>query len=310
MRILITGAAGYIGQQLGRWLVPDHVVVGLDVRTAPDAGFPVHVGDVRDPQLGALLAAHGIEAVVHLAAVLEPSGNRERDHAIDVQGTRNVIEACLTNGVRHVTYLSSGAAYGYHRDNPARLIETDPLRGNREFSYSDHKRQVEELLADYRQTHPHLEQLIFRTGMVVGEHTNNQLTALFHRKRLLAVWGSRSPFTFTWDEDLVDAIAYGVTEGRTGIFNISGSGSLPIDEIAYRLSKPVFSLPASVLWVGLLLGRLFGRTRYGPEQLPVLRYRPVLSNAKLLSTFGWQPQKSSAEAFRHFAEAQGLGWRE
>jgi UDP-glucose 4-epimerase len=64
-----------------------------------------------------------------------------------VGGTRNVLDACVAHGVKHLIVSSSGAAYGYHADNPAWLTETHPLRGNPAFAYSDHKRQVEEMLA-------------------------------------------------------------------------------------------------------------------------------------------------------------------
>ncbi|HCJ65216.1 MAG TPA: epimerase, partial [Alcanivorax sp.] len=48
---------------------------------------------------------------------------------------------------------------------------------------------VEEMLADYRQRHPALRQLILRPGTVLGEGTRNQITALFERKRILAIAG-------------------------------------------------------------------------------------------------------------------------
>jgi UDP-glucose 4-epimerase len=43
-----------------------------------------------------------------------------------------------------------------------------------------------------------------------------------------------------------------------------------------------------------------GLSQYGPEQVDFLRYRPVLSNARLQSEFGYKPRKSSREAFDYF----------
>ena len=310
MRIAITGAAGYIGRQLAIRLMAEHEVLGLDVRTDGAAPIPMRRLDVRDPQLAHVLRDADIEAVVHLAAVLEPTGDRTRDHDIDVNGTRNVLEACLAAGVRHLTVTSSGAAYGYHADNPAWLTESHALRGNVEFSYADHKRQIEQLLDAYRTAHPAVAQLVLRVGTVVGATTRNQITALFHQPRLLAVRGHASPFVFIWDQDLVEALAFGVTHRRTGIFNLVGSGALTVPAIAHHLGKPVLALPAWLLRGALAMARPLGLSRYGPEQVRFLQYRPVLSNAKLLSEFGWQPAKTSQEAFRYFAESQGLGWRE
>jgi len=308
MRIAITGAAGYIGAQLGARLAADHTVLGIDVR-AVATGFPLRVLDIRDPALAQVLTDGGIDAVVHLAAVLEPTGDRVRDHEIDVHGTRNVLAACRAAGVRHLTVTSSGAAYGYHADNAEWLTEDHPLRGNAEFSYADHKRQVEELLREHRAEHPEVGQLVFRVGTVLGTTTRNQITALFHKPRLVAVRGHPSPFVFLWDQDLVEALAFGVTHHRTGIFNMAGSGALSIQAIAHHLGKPVLALPAWLLRGTLALSRPLGLSRYGPEQVRFLQYRPVLSNAKLLAEFGWQPTKSSRDALRVFAEAQGLGWQ-
>jgi UDP-glucose 4-epimerase len=308
-RIAITGAAGYIGSQLGRHLAAQHDVLGLDVHARSDVGFRLRTIDIRDRALTALLRDERIDAVVHLAAVMEPSGDRARDHAIDVQGTEHVLASCVSAGVRHITVTSSGAAYGYHADNPAWIDESQPLRGNPEFSYADHKRQVEEQLARYRQMAPQLGQLIFRVCTVLGAGTSNQITALFHKSRLLAVRGARSPFVFVWDGDVVAAIAHGVTTGITGIYNLAGDGALSMDEIGYHLRKSVLHVPASVLTAVLAVGHRVGLTRYGPEQVRFLRYRPVLSNAHLRAAFGWQPSRTSREALQLFAEAQGLGWR-
>jgi len=90
-----------------------------------------------------------------------------------------LLEACISTGVKRIIVTSSGAAYGYHADNPEWLVEHDRLRGNEEFAYSHHKRLVEEMMDDYREKHPELEQVIFRIGTILGKNVNNQITALF-----------------------------------------------------------------------------------------------------------------------------------
>lgn len=303
-RVLITGAGGYLGTRLGARLARHVSVVGTDLRPRTDLGFEVLPLDVRDRSLGRLLRDRRISHVVHLASVLESRGDRARDYDIDVNGTRNVVEACLSTRVRHLTVASSGAAYGYHRDNPAWITEDAPLRADARFAYAYHKRLVEEMLADYRRRHPALGQLVLRIGTVLGATTQNQITALFHKPRILAIRGSASPFVFIWDEDVAAAIEHGLRGNRTGIYNVAGDGALPIREIAARLGKPLRELPASFLRAALALGRAFGLSRYGPEQLDFLRWRPVLDNSRLKSEFGFLPSKSSAEAFTIFAEAQ------
>lgn len=313
VRVFITGAAGYVGTLLGARLsaLPGVSVQGIDRHprsggTSSKHPVPVRAMDIRDPALVALLQSERIDAVVHLAAVLEPTRDRARDFDIDVNGTRQVIAACVAAGVRHLTVTSSGAAYGYHADNPVPLRESDPLRGDAAFSYADHKRQVEALLAEARERHPALGQLVLRVGPVVGATTRNQITALFHRHVLLAVRGYDAPFAFVWDDDVVSVLAQGVLQGITGVFNVAGSGALTMHDIAARLRKPVLALPAGVLRAALWLGRRLGVSRYGPEQVRFLQHRPVLANDRLLAAFGPVLQKNAAAAFDHFAAAQGL----
>jgi UDP-glucose 4-epimerase len=299
-RILITGAAGYLGSQLGERLARSHDVFGIDIREG-SATFPVTVMDVRAPALADMLSDQQITHVVHLASILQPGPDRERDYDIDVNGTRNVLDACISAGVQHFTYTSSGAAYGYYADNPAWIDEADALRGNVEFSYSDHKRLIEEMLAEYREKQPQLTQLIFRPGTVLGANTDNLITNLFRKKRLLAVSGSASPFVFIWDQDVLNAIESGIERNSHGCFNMAGDGALSIDEIGAILGKPVLHLPAAVIAAALRVANFLRLTRYGPEQVNFLRYRPVLSNRRLKEEFGYQPAKSSEDTFRYFA---------
>jgi len=307
-RVLVTGGAGTLGSQVVAALAErgsgkGGCVVSLDLReTLVQRQLPGVVyaaADIRDPGLQALLRSLRIDTVVHLAAVVTPGpdSNRELEYQVDVEGTRNVVEACLAAGVGHLVVSSSGAAYGYHADNPARLTETDALRGNHEFAYSWHKRLVEEMLAEVRTRAPQLRQTILRIGTVLGESVDNQITALFDKPRPLAVAGADSPFVFVWDQDVVGAILHALHGGPPGIYNLAGDGAMTIHAIAARMGKRCRVLPASLLQAALWIGRRLGLTRYGPEQLRFLRHRPVLDNRRLKQVFGYLPRKTSAEAF-------------
>jgi UDP-glucose 4-epimerase len=302
-RILITGAAGYIGSQLARQLQQHYYVVGVDIRVDESATFPFYQMDIRDAKLAHLMKEHDIHQVVHLAAVLEDSGDRARDFDIDVNGTRNVLDACVASGATQLVVTSSGAAYGYYADNPAWLDEEDLLRGNPEFPYSDHKRQVEELLADYREKYPALKQLVLRPGTVLGADTRNLITRLFEGDRLLAVAGSPSPFVFIWDQDVVGIIEQGVNQDRSGCFNLAGDGALSIDALGDLLGKSVIHVPAWLIRSGLWVGNRLRLTQYVPAQVNFLRYRPVLSNRRLKEEFGYIPRKTSEQVFRFFMAA-------
>ena len=312
-RILITGADGFLGRTVVAALaqLPDiDSVVALDVREVPAQrrvpGVVYLVQDIRAPELRATLADHSIDAVVHLAAIVTPGAgsNREFEYSVDVLGTGNVLEACVASNVGHLVVSSSGAAYGYWADNPAWIDEGQALRGNESFAYSHHKRLVEEMLADYRARFPQLHQTVLRIGTILGEQVNNQITALFDRPRILAIQGSESPFVFIWDEDVTGCIVHAIKTGRTGCFNVAGDGALTLPQIASLLRKPLLSLPAPLLKLALVIGSRLGISRYGPEQLDFLRYRPVLSNYRLKTEFGYVPGKTSLEALLAFKAAR------
>ena len=302
-RVLVTGGGGYLGSLVVAGLAGSDRVVALDVREVPverrTPGAVYATADIRGPAIPGLLREHRIDTVVHLAAIVTPGKNadREFEYQVDVEGTRNVLQACVAAGVGQVIVSSSGAAYGYHADNASWLTEDDAIRGNEEFAYSWHKRLVEEMLAEYRKTQPQLRQTVFRIGTILGATVRNQITALFDKPRPLAIAGSDSPFVFIWDQDVVGAILHAIHTGRAGIYNVAGDGALTIHEVAARMGKRCRVLPAPLLQSALWLGKALRLTQYGPEQLRFLRYRPVLDNRRLKEDFGYLPRKTSAEVF-------------
>lgn len=308
--VLITGGSGYLGSQLVAELAADRgdveTLVSLDLRPMPEAdrlpGVVYEAGDIREPVIADLLHRHGVDTVVHLAAIVTPGKHDTREfiHSIDVGGTENVVSACLEAGVRRLIVTSSGAAYGYYADNPEPLREDDAIRGNPEFAYSDHKRQVEELLARHRKEHPELEQVIFRPGTILGASVQNQITALFDGRVVLGVRGSATPFVFIWDQDVVGCLVEAVRGGRAGIYNLAGDGVMSLVEIADVIGKRVVSVPAWLIRGVLGILHPLGLAQYGPEQVDFLRYRPVLSNERLRDQFGYKLRKTSREAFDFF----------
>lgn len=305
--VLITGAAGYIGRQVVSRLAADprslKTIVAVDVRRVPAkarlAGVEYVKADVRSPELPALLQRYGVETVVHLASIVTPAKGMTEEflYSVDVLGTRNVLEACVNTGVTHLIVTSSGAAYGYHADNPEWLVESSPLRGNDTFAYSRHKRIVEEDLARYRAEHPELRQLVFRPGTILGESTSNQITALFEKPVVLGIRGAASPWVFIWDEDVVNCIVIGVHERREGIYNLAGDGVMTMRDVAVRLGKPYVALPAGVVRGALRLLKALRLSQYGPEQVEFLQYRPVLKNDALKREFGYAPRLNTRQVF-------------
>ncbi|MDH3819065.1 MAG: SDR family oxidoreductase [Myxococcales bacterium] len=314
--VLVTGAAGYVGRlcvaALAKRLGELSVLVALDwTEIDPSeriAGVVYAQDDICDPALKDLFVEHGVDTVVHLASIVRAPKGAPADLAyrVDVLGTKNVLEACESAGAKRLIVTSSGAAYGYHPDNPEWLDEKDPLRGNDEFEYSKNKRLVEGMLAQWREERPELRQVVFRPGTVVGPDVHSPVTDLFEKPVMLGIVGSESPFVFIWDQDLVACLVDAVFSDKVGVYNQAGDGALTPREIATMLKKPYVALPASVVKAILWAAKGLGVTENGPERVAFLRYRPVLSNRRLKEEYGYTPRLTSREAFELYARARGL----
>lgn len=302
-RVLVTGGTGYLGRLVVSRLVDAGIgAVSVDVRepAAPREAVVEVVGDLRDTDLPALLRQHGVTAVVHLAAIVEPPrGMSETElESIEVGGTQAVIDACVAGGIRHLTVLSSGAAYGYTARNDGRALDEDtPTPGSPEFAYSRHKAMVEQLIARSRRLHPELGVLLLRPGTILGSSTDNQITALFRQPVILGLRESDTPFVFVWDEDVAAIIVAGVQHGITGTFNVAGDGSMTLADIAAAEGRRLVRLPASFVRRVLVVGHRIGVGRYGPEQVDFLRHRPVLDNARLRRAFPGLPTLTTRETY-------------
>jgi UDP-glucose 4-epimerase len=139
-RFLVVGGASLVGSASAELLLREGAreVVILDsfyqgsreaiAHLAGDARLKVVEGDVlRLPQL--LAAARGMDGVLHLAAVMSLTMDRDPwlGLSVNIQGTHNVIEACCGGGVRKMVLASSTAAYGYGPGVAGDLVETTPF---------------------------------------------------------------------------------------------------------------------------------------------------------------------------------------
>jgi UDP-glucose 4-epimerase len=310
--VLITGAAGFVGAQVTRALAADDdvQVIATDLRPVARRdrveGVRYRELDICGGRMGPLFAELAVDVVVHLAAIVTPGPDTTRalQRRVDVDGTRAVLDACLEAGVKKVVYTSSGAAYGYHGDAPALLHEDDPLRGNEVFAYSSHKREVEEMMARYREEHPQLKQLIFRVSSVLGPEVNNQITAMFERPVVLGLKGADTPFCFIEASDVAACIVQGARGEGHGIFNLAGDGAMTLKEIAQQMGRPYVALPERLVQGALRALQRFDVAPYGPEQTLFLKHRPVLDNTRLKKEFGYRPRRTSREVFAAYRRSR------
>lgn len=130
MKVLITGAAGYIGRQLSRSLAGEHDLLLGEVTPIDDARFvPLDVTEPRQVQT----AMDSVDAVVHLAIASGREGDVEDDEFnqrrfdVNVRGTFNVLEAARRAGVRRFVFTSSlMVVWGYRP--PQRVAADAPPR--------------------------------------------------------------------------------------------------------------------------------------------------------------------------------------
>jgi len=171
--ILITGGTGFLGKHIVRELLNEGHELRLLVRNAASRKLPdwapmveVVEGDVLDV-LSLEKAMEGIDQVVHAAAYV--SFWRKEKYKIlniNVQGTSNVVDACLDAGVRQLVHVSSIAAIGITEDGSPITEKTPWSAGVRNSWYSKSKYKAE--LEIYRGIAEGLQAVMVNPSVILG----------------------------------------------------------------------------------------------------------------------------------------------
>ncbi|MFP3401823.1 MAG: NAD-dependent epimerase/dehydratase family protein [Nitrososphaeria archaeon] len=294
MRILVTGAAGFIGSRLAAALrARGHEVVGVDIR----GGEGVEAVDVRD--LGALsgLASRlRPDAVAHLAALISAPESLERPAEYledNVMGTVNALEAARRSGAGRFLYFSSVAVYGEPSELPLR--EDSPLNPVNPYGLS--KAMGEEAVRGYGRFYG-LGYVILRPSNVYGPGQSPEYAGVIESFARAIAEGRRPVIhgdggqtrDFVHVDDVVEAAALALESGVRGrTYNVSSGRSISVNELARIFEE------------ALGRGIEFGR---GPPR-PGDIYRSEVSNELISRELGWRPRVDLREGIRGVLRARG-----
>ncbi|MEN8184370.1 MAG: NAD-dependent epimerase/dehydratase family protein [Myxococcota bacterium] len=269
-RVLVTGAAGFIGSTLvDRLLGEGREVVGLDsldpfypeaqkrrnLRTAEcNSRFRLEVGDIRDDgRIEALFSDGGFDAVVHLAALagVRPSLERPAEYAdVNVSGSSRIFQAALRNGVPRVVFASSSSVYGERTDGPFR--ETD--RVDRPISPYAATKKAGELLAHAVHHTSGLPICCLRIFTCYGPRQRPDL-AIRHfaermlRKEPITIYGDGSAQRdFSYVDDVVDGFTRALDRDQGfAILNLGAGRTVSVLDMV-QLLEETLGMKAQIEW--------------------------------------------------------------
>lgn len=234
MRVLITGGCGFVGAFAALEFVgAGHEVVCYDRRAERNdvldragTGVTITEGDVLDrARLAAVVREHGVEGIVHTAAVIgQDDGAARPDWMIDVNvgGTVAVLETARALDLR-VVYNSTATLYGQH---PDLHVLSEDARPDPVGLYDTTKLMAETLAITYHKVSG-VDVVALRPGYVYGHHNSTGgyfLDRVFRGERIDQPVGGDLPIDVTYVRDLAQGIRLAMTVRpiQSRIFNLTG----------------------------------------------------------------------------------------
>lgn len=257
MRVLITGATGFIGREIVSKLISENFeIVGLS-KTSGDQKHDSELKnlciDITNQEAVFNLAKEGsFDAVIHCAGLAHQFGKieKERFEKVNVEGTRNIAELAVRTKVRHFILLSSTAVYGLQNkplDETAECLPDTP--------YAESKVKAEKACREVCEKNS-IRLTILRLAPVLGEKGVGNIPRLMnaiYNRRFIWVGNGENKKSLIYVGDVAEACLKILSEKKnfTEVFNLASEPvkiKKMVSDIAKKLKKPVpnFSIPVIV----------------------------------------------------------------
>ena len=288
MRIAVTGASGVLGRGLAaRLLSQGHDVVGI-ARHRPQSwssAVEFVAADIRDtPAVKRAIA--GSDVVAHCAWAKSPGPEDRISHQVNIDGTRNVLEAMAETGTGRIVFASSAHVYGEKQAPNSEQDAITPLSAD-----GTHKARVEEMLAASG-----AEWVAIRSALILGRGVDNWVRRLLALPAFPDGSADRRMQVVHLDDALrlwEHAILNAKIDG--GPVNLAAAGAPTFRQIAAMLGRPIVPLGSGP-------GSLRGRVRSLAE-LEFVRSAPLMDTSRLRDEWRFLPAWNSEECVEDFALA-------
>lgn len=320
MRIAVTGATGNVGTSLLAALSGDEAVeeiVGI-ARRRPGISFRRTRWVCADVARDDLAAAFGgVDAVVHLAWLIQPSRDRSTTRAVNVEGSRRVFEAAAAAGVSSLVYASSVGAYS-PGPKDRRVDESWPTDGIQTSFYSRDKAQVEAILDTFERAHQSIRVVRLRPGLIFKADAASEIRRLFAgpllptpllRRRLIPVVPApaRLRFQAVHSLDVGDAYRLALLRDVRGAFNIAAEPVLDPPELGRLLDARPVAVPEKPLRAAVDLSWKLRLQPTPPGWLDLALGVPLMDTTRAREELGWVPARTAGEALLELIDGMRRG---
>jgi nucleoside-diphosphate-sugar epimerase len=264
-------------------------------------------GDVLDRAAVDALV-RGADVVVHLAFII--MGSDEESRAINLQGTRNVVEAAVAAKAKRLVYTSSIAAYGFRDDLPAVLTEDVEARGS-DHPYSEAKAEIEALIRDLTDGTKTAVYML-RPSIVAGPNALSMVDEVPAAIRRLARIPGIQPVVpdpgvdiqLVHEDDLATAIRAAVLgRGTPGAYNVTGDGTVTLSQVARAYGWRSVGIPKVSVRVA---SEVVSRIPFMPAKarwIDALRSPMIMDTSKARRELGWRPKHDARTTLRETVSA-------